>query len=50
MQDKGVSVCNPSTACRIQYRGTAGYLLKKPFGEEGYFSQVKDWVEGVKLK
>jgi len=31
------------------YRGTAGYLLKTPFGEERYFSQAKDVVEGGKI-
>jgi len=34
----------------IQYRGAAGYLLKMSFGEDRYFSQVKDVVEGVKKR
>jgi len=32
----------------IQYRGATGYLLKMSFGEDRYFSQVKDVVEWVK--
>jgi len=36
--------------CLIQYRGSAGFLLKTPFGEERYFSQAKNVVEGVKVK
>lgn len=36
--------------CWFQYRGTAGYLLKMPFGEERYFSQAKDVVERVRRR
>jgi len=34
--------------CHVQYRGTAGFLLKTPFGEERYFSKAAEVVEAVK--